>query len=246
MSDRPGSSSPPLFRRPPRWECVPKPSGGWRGIVRLDPRDDLGYAAAVARVAPAGERTRPAESRAGRVTGWDARTGIVFESWTVARRRWRRDIGRLLSTSDIVVMTDVRDCYRSITSGAVVEALREGGVRAGECAGVEAWLTAFAEAGVRGLPVGPAASAVLAEAVLARGDLALWASGVAHVRWVDDVVIFADGRRTATRGLDALRRAWARAGLEAHDGKTVIVDRAEAAARLGSVGSRLGKGSTLR
>jgi hypothetical protein len=225
---------------------VPKSTGGWRRLVRLDPRDDLGYSAAVARVSPFVERERPNESRAGRVTGWDGRAGIVFEPWAAARRRWRRDVRRLLSVSDVVVITDVRDCYGSIQPAVAVDGLRRYSVGGGALADLEAWLVAFADAGVRGLPVGPPASAVLAEAVLSLADLALRGPGVAHVRWVDDVAIFADGRRTAVRALDGLRRAWARSGLEAHDGKTLVVDRAEAAARLRSTGSGPGGGSTLR
>jgi Reverse transcriptase (RNA-dependent DNA polymerase) len=246
MSDRPGRSSPPVFRRPPRWESTPKPSGERRWLVRLDPRDDLGYDAAVARVAPTVERNRPIESRAGGVVGWDRRTGIVFEPWTTARRRWRRDVGRLLPTSEVVVLADVRDCYGSIAPAVVMEGLRRSGARGDASQDVQAWLAAFTDAGIRGLPVGPPASAVLAEAVLSRGDMALRASGVAHIRWVDDVAVFAGDRRIAVRALDALRRAWARSGLEAHDGKTVVVDRAEAAVRFGAIGSGPPGSSPLR
>lgn len=246
MSDRPGGSSPVVFRRPPRWEWTPKPTGGSRALVRLDPGDDLAYAAAAARAVRFVERTRPHESRGPRVTGWDRRTGIVFEPTSVARRRWRRDAARLLSTSQVVVITDVHDCFGSITPAVVLAELRRAGVAENAVAVVEAWLAAFAAAGVHGLPVGPAASAVLAEAVLSGGDHSLRRPGVAHVRWVDDVAIFADGRRTAVRALDALRRSWARSGLQAHEGKTVIVDRPDAMARLGSGSSGPGASSALR
>jgi hypothetical protein len=89
---------------------------------------------------------------------------------------------------------------------------------------IASWLCAFADVGVEGLPVGPAVSAVLADAVLSAGDEAIRATGAAHVRWVDDVTIFAPDRRTRTDALLALRRAWASFGLELHDGKTVLFD----------------------
>ena len=89
---------------------------------------------------------------------------------------------------------------------------------------IASWLRAFAEAGVEGLPVGPAVSAVLADAVLSAGDDAIRGAGAAHVRWVDDVAIFASDARTRTEALLALRRSWASFGLEIHDGKTVLFD----------------------
>jgi hypothetical protein len=76
--------------------------------------------------------------------------------------------------------------------------------------------------GGSGLPVGPPASAVVANAVLAAGDAAIDATGARHVRWVDDVVIVADGRRHAWRALDAWRAALGAVGLEANPAKTAV------------------------
>jgi hypothetical protein len=72
--------------------------------------------------------------------------------------------------------------------------------------------------------VGPVASAVLADVVLASGDDALRRVGASFVRWVDDVVIFASDRRGRGAALDALRAAWASLGLEMHELKTVVLD----------------------
>jgi hypothetical protein len=87
---------------------------------------------------------------------------------------------------------------------------------------VDAWLQAFAGRGFRGLPVGPAASAVLAEGVLAAGDHALRSKGTMHVRWVDDVAIFAASRREAMAALDTLIAAWRSIGLAPNEAKIAL------------------------
>ncbi len=89
---------------------------------------------------------------------------------------------------------------------------------------IASWLRAFRDAGVDGLPVGPAGSALLADAVLAAGDDALRSTGASFVRWVDDVAIFAPDRRARAAALGALREAWASLGLEMHEQKTVLLD----------------------
>ena len=97
-----------------------------------------------------------------------------------------------------------------------------------------------------GLPVGPIASAVLADAVLAAGDDAIRVTGTAHVRWVDDVAIFAPDARTRAVAFEALRRAWASLGLQLHDGKTVLLDEPGGAAHLGAMSNPTVATSALR
>ena len=74
--------------------------------------------------------------------------------------------------------------------------------------------------GVEGLPVGPHASAVLANAVLAQVDRTLRDAGVEHLRWVDDVVL--SGVDVAA-ALSVFRTALASIGLRANETKTRIV-----------------------
>jgi hypothetical protein len=89
---------------------------------------------------------------------------------------------------------------------------------------IGSWLHAFREAGVVGLPVGPVASAVLADAVLAAGDDAIRSTGASFVRWVDDVAIFATDPRARAAALRALSVSWAALGLQRHEGKTALID----------------------
>jgi hypothetical protein len=65
---------------------------------------------------------------------------------------------------------------------------------------------------------------VLANAVLHRLDVAIAGAGAPHVRWVDDVIAVADGRRHAGRVLDAARRSLDVLGLRPNAAKTVVED----------------------
>jgi hypothetical protein len=206
---------PPGLRRPPRIEEIPKPGGGTRRLMRLDAVDADSYRRLVARVAPAIERSLGPRVIANRVIGPPLR----LEDWRTAHRRWRRAVGS--RGGGLRLRLDVADCYASIRPDAVAAALVSVGAE-GEA--LNGFLRAFAEHGVAGLPVGPEPSAVLANAVLHRLDVAIAGAGAPHVRWVDDVIAVADGRRHAGRVLDAARRSLDVLGLRPNAAKTVVED----------------------
>jgi hypothetical protein len=88
---------------------------------------------------------------------------------------------------------------------------------------VSRFLRGLTRYGLLGLPVGPDGSAVLANAVLVRVDLALRAAGVDHLRWVDDVVAVATGPEHASRILSLVDEALAGLRLERNEAKTRVV-----------------------
>jgi hypothetical protein len=215
--------------------------------VRLDAVDEFSFAQAVARVTPFVRRALGEGSHANRVFAWHPKDGLILEPWRPARRRWRRQASRLARDARWVATTDVRDCYPSITAVVVAARLHTLGSPAETVDEIESWLRTFGDAGVEGLPIGPSASAVLADAVLSSGDAAIRRSGVEHLRWVDDVAIFATDRRTGLRSLDALRNSLSVAGLELHEGKTMVLSDPRAAVSIpGSRWNAPGVRSTLR
>lgn len=125
---------------------------------------------------------------------------IELAPWRPARTQFQRGARQLAERAAAVAVADVRTCYGSIAPEVVEARLRTIGAPA---VAVLRVLERFERAGVVGLPIGPAASAALANLVLARVDDAIRAAGVRHLRWVDDLVI---GGRTAS----ATRRALAR------------------------------------
>ena len=143
----------------------------------------------------------------------------------VAGERAPRDPRRTSGTTFAVA--DVRDCYASISPETLAELLGP------EAAHAIAFLRRFHECGVRGLPIGPEPSAILANAVLSRLDDAIRRSGVRHLRWVDDIALWgptADvGRRCVRcRSTTAARSAWICIATKTR----ILEDRSEAAAVL--------------
>jgi hypothetical protein len=158
--------------------------------------------------------------------------GLRLASWRAERAAFRAALSELGAASAWLVFADVRDCYGSIAPGVVAQSLGSLGCRPSDVWRVETFLRGLAESGTRGLPVGPDPSAVLANAVLMRVDRALEQAGVAHLRWVDDVVAAARGPRDADDILELLRASLAGLSLELNGLKTRVV--AGATARTGN------------
>jgi hypothetical protein len=160
---------------------------------------------------------------------------------------WLPALGRLRSRASalasdgrhILLRTDVADCYASIASDRVESALVRLGAHPSEAGRVRGVLEALTEAGVRGLPVGPAASSILANAVLSAGDRSL--EGTAFLRWVDDYLVFVRTEAEASAALDRLGETLDRVGLRLSEHKTSV----GSAGGLSGVGcSRVGRGLT--
>ncbi|HEX5936731.1 MAG TPA: RNA-directed DNA polymerase [Actinomycetota bacterium] len=219
------SSTGPTSRddqRGPRLVPIPKADGATRWLTRLDPAGDVEYRRAVTAVAGRIERSLGPEVLAPRARrsseGWRLRP------WPPARARWRASLR--VATDGAApriafAVADVRDCFGSITPGVVERSLGPEAARAVRV------LRRLHDHGVHGLPVGPEPSAILANAALRELDGALRVTGVAHVRWVDDLALWGSST-DVRRGLDALNFAATRLGLELHDGKTrILSDRDE-------------------
>jgi len=216
-------------------------TGKLRWLATLSPEAAGEYATAVASVVSSAERRLGPEVMADRVRSGPSVGPPVLRlaPWQRARARWRASAVRgLEGTTRALVVTDVRDCFASVSADTVRRALREAGAPGPAVERVVACLHAFAEEGIVGLPVGPAASAVLANVTLAGLDEALRRRGTRHLRWVDDVVAFAPSKADALLLLGELHRASERIGLELHGEKTRLVDDpAEARSILGASNS---------
>jgi hypothetical protein len=186
-------------------------------MVRLEPVDEARYRGIVARLAAAVERSLLDTVIANRVVA----APLVLEDWRVARARWRHAV-QPSGACGLRVHLDVAACYDSIRPEVVAASLRAAGA---DPRPVVRFLHELADHGVPGLPVGPEPSAVLANAVLARVDLAVAGAGAPFVRWVDDVVAFVPDRRRAVRVTDAVRRELDALGLRTNEAKTRVEDR---------------------
>lgn len=220
----------------PRLVPAPKRGGGVRWLSILDPTTAARYAALVASVAPTIEPALGGEVVANRAVPTLPPMGLRLRPWVPAREAFLRSGYRLALTAGSFVAADVHRCYPSIGPDLVGRTLRRMGCARSDVLGVTALLEAIDEAGVPGLPIGPDPSAVLANAVLAGADEVLRATGVRHLRWVDDFWIFATGRREVVTALRSLG-GWLEAhGLSLSSEKTRLVDRPEGIAALATGG----------
>jgi hypothetical protein len=199
-----------------RVEATGKGDGGIRWITGLAPERDRMYRRLVAPLVPRIERSLGSGVFANRAL--DATSSLVAP--TVARRRWRATLARALAPASWAVVSDVRECYRSIGAPAVRAGLARVGIRCPD--DLEAFLRTMPD---RGLPIGPEPSAVLANAVLAIADDAVARTGATIHRWVDDVVIVGPDRAAAAAGFEAWRSSLAKLGLAPHHAKTRPVAR---------------------
>jgi hypothetical protein len=222
---RPASLGPPI-----RVDPVPKPGGGVRHLISLGPADAQHYAAAVRPVVPIVERASGpwALANRGRMTP----EGLALEDWRAARDRFRAVTRSNLVGVASVFLGDVEDCYGTIGPSTVMSALRRLGLDAVAAGRVGAILADLQRRGVRGLPVGPDASAILGNAVLLLVDQVFAREGLTFLRWVDDVSVFAPNRAVAMHAHDVFRRTLAHLGLRANEAKTMVVDPHQARARL--------------
>jgi hypothetical protein len=224
-SIRPACLGPPI-----RIDPVLKPGGGVRHLVHLGPADARRYAEAVRSVLPTVERASGpwAPANRGRVTSG----GLALEDWRAARGRFRAAARSNLDGAASVFLGDVEDCYGSIGSSTVVSALRRLGIDAVDAGRIGAILADLERRGVRGLPVGPDASAILGNAVLLLVDQDFAREGLTFLRWVDDVAVFAPNQDVAMHARDVFRSALAHLELRVNDAKTMVVDPIGARARL--------------
>jgi hypothetical protein len=193
-----------------------------RTLVVLAAADRLTYVRLAAAAAPAVEVALSDRVVANRVARWSIEPPtFALRPWRVERRSFATALRELARANRALVFADVAECYGSIRPRAVRAAFETIGAPGGRA--VEAFLTRLGQAGVAGLPVGPEPSAMLANAVLDHVDRALEARGIAHLRWVDDLVLGLGGPDEADRGLAVIRGALRELGLRTNERKTRVV-----------------------
>jgi hypothetical protein len=195
-----------------------------RTLTWLHPALAGRYVALVAAIADAVESRLATAVAANRVVSASVTPPTIrLAPWRVERAEFAARLARLSREAPYLVFADVRDCYGAIRPAVVEASLERLGCEPASVRAVGSFLRSLARRGVRGLPIGPDASAVLANAVLARVDDSLAAARLHHLRWVDDVVVATAGRGGAAAVLELLAEALADVGLELNELKTKIV-----------------------
>jgi hypothetical protein len=182
------------------------------------------FTSLVAAVAPAVEARLSPNVLANRVAFSSADPPLLaLHGWRGERRRFTERLHPLAASASAVVFTDVARCYGSIGPDAVGDALSACRVPDVLNRRIVAMVDVFPRVGVNGLPVGPNASAVLANAVLSAVDVALDGTRLRWLRWVDDIVVALEEDHQADEALAAVDAALASVGLERNHVKTRMV-----------------------
>jgi hypothetical protein len=194
----------------------PKPRGGWRTFAVLSDRDERTWNILAQRVASILERRIDPRVAANRTVL--ARGVRRVEDLATALLRARA----VAPSRGLLLRTDVEDFYPSITPEVLVRSLAELGVPRQDSRLAGQMIDGWSESGYPGLPIGPVASAVLANAVLASVDTAM---GSLHfVRWVDDYLVAVPSERAITGILDRLDVSLERLHLRRSVPKTELLD----------------------
>lgn len=205
-------------------EPIRKANGGIRLIAHLTPSDLRDYHASVAPLVSMIERALGARSLANRArkraTGQPT---VALEPWRIPRRRFHWVAASLAARSSAAAIADVHECYGSIRDDVLERGLRGLGASPREIRPLRRLLDRLHEQGIRGLPIGPEPSAALANAVLGQLDRALERARVRHVRWVDDVWMFAADERSAASAMRVFEDALSEVVLSPATEKTRLV-----------------------
>jgi len=179
---------------------VIKPGGGFRAATQLDPLDHLLYTAAVYEGAELIEKARvPADQRIAcsyriRLTP----EGAFFppdNGWKDFHSR-SCELARLEGISH-VLSADISDFYNQLGQHRIQNAMELASVPAERSENLEFFLNQLTGKQSQGLPVGPFASIVLAEACLIDVDNFLLRQNVRYTRYVDDFRMFCTSRKQA-------------------------------------------------
>src|SRR5438552_1527997 len=187
---------------------VPKHTTGYRSAAQLDPIDRLLFGAFVYEMSGAIEQFRIPE---------DQKIACAYRLDVNAQGQFfRKDTGwgdfhtrsKALArdrSCQFVVIADISDFYNQISHHRIQNALSSARITENRAKVAERLLANFnALHHSRGVPVGPAASILLAECALADVDNFLLRRGFRHTRYVDDFRIFCASQEEAVRALHAL------------------------------------------
>lgn len=161
----------------------PKPTGGIRVMATLAPKDSRRWEQLGREVAASIEPRLNKAVLANR-TYRDAgdRSSLV-----PTLRRAQLEARKLAGRSEVVIRTDVRSFYPSVTPSIAFRSLRGMGVDREVASAAARMLDGWGSEDYPGLPIGPPASAILGNALLAPVDEQM--ARFPFLRWVDDFAI---------------------------------------------------------
>lgn len=168
-----------------------KSKGGFRIVHQLDPLDAIVYTAATYSVAEDIEKSRKIQSESIACSYRIKLDGNGFFKSGSGFEVYRARCEELAERYDYVLTTDISDFYNKIYLHRLENAISTAtGSSKGKS--FEKFLMALNTNNSQGIPVGPAASILMSEATLIDVDDFIAHRSFSHVRYVDDIRIFAN------------------------------------------------------
>lgn len=179
----------------PRMMPAPKSTGGYRMVHQLQPLDAIIYTALAHQVSGCVEAARIPTSeetvfsyRVSPTSDSFFGLGNGYPAFQIRCRKLARSYGYVLTA-------DIADFYNSIYSHRLNSALVEAKCQpTGIAKTVEDFITTLNGKASQGIPVGPAASIVMSEALLTDVDGFLRMRRIEHTRYADDIRVFSNDR----------------------------------------------------
>ncbi|WP_431701195.1 RNA-directed DNA polymerase [Pseudomonas sp. BR20] len=194
-----------LWVTQPRAMTIAKPKGGFRIVHQLEPIDSVIYTALACEVTEAVEKARiPSEENIACSYRLQISDGNFFgagSGWA----NFTQKTEELAEQYSTVLITDITDFYNQIYLHRLNNAIEIADSALKPLGDdIETFLSTQNSKSSQGIPVGPAASIIMAEAIFIDIDRFLKDQGVHHTRYVDDIRIFSNSTRQLSSVLECL------------------------------------------
>lgn len=180
-----------------------KPKGGFRVVQQLDSISTIVYTALTYEVADSIEKNRvPIELDVACSYRIDLKDGSFFSTGN-GFNKYINKSKELATNYKYVLYTDITDFYNQIYLHRLNNAIEFSNSNlSNESNDIEIFLSKLNGKNSQGIPVGPAASVVMAEAILMDIDDYLINENLAHTRYVDDFRIFSNNKNELVSALE--------------------------------------------
>ncbi|MFQ1055552.1 RNA-directed DNA polymerase [Gilliamella apicola] len=180
-----------------------KPSGNYRIVHQLEPLDTIIYTALAYLIAEKIEKVRADKSIACSYR-FIIDNGNFFEK-NAGFKTFTDMVQNLSEQFQYILVTDITDFYNQVYLHRLNNAIERADSNLKNIANdTEQFISSLNDKASQGVPVGPAASIIMSEAVLIDIDEYIANLGVKHTRYVDDIRIFSNSKEELESVLEKL------------------------------------------
>lgn len=184
----------------PRRFIVPKDEISYRQATQLDPQDSILLTALVYQFGQGIEDRRLTTDTVFSYRYLPSPTHGLYSSQIAWNDFWTK-VSDLADAAECVLYCDIADFYNQIYHHTIENQLIESGFPNQAVKWIVGLLEATTASVSRGIPIGPHAVHLLAEATLIPVDNSLSSSGFTFTRYADDILIFCNSRDEAKTAL---------------------------------------------